>query len=174
MSVLATFCSITPQLSPPLLVNFWWICGPLPTPNILDTWVGQTNFFSPYPGCQEVQSALSEFFWSLDKGRMWWYNIIGDNERSISNLLQLGPITAGSILLPDNLVALKRENPESIWTVKRTEWRKFIDCFCRSIEADPSRVDKKNIHFVHIGYILRPSFVKLHKPRQHMDKQFNC
>ena len=73
---------------------------------------------------------------------MWCYNIIGDNEVSISHLLQLYPITSGSILLTNNLVALKRENPEPILTVKIIEWRKFIDYFGLNIEANPSRLGK--------------------------------
>ena len=84
---------------------------------------------------------------------MWWYNILGDNEGSISHLLRLDPITAGSILLTDNLVALKRETTEPILTVKITEWRKFIDYSGLSIEDDPSKVGKKNVHFVRIGFI---------------------
>ena len=32
---------------------------------------------------------------------------------------------------------------------------------------------KKNIYFVRIGYILRPSYVKLHISRHHLDKEFN-
>ena len=63
---------------------------------------------SPYPGCHEVRGELSEFFQSLDKGRMWWKIILGDNEGSISHILWLDPITAGSILLTAKLVALKR------------------------------------------------------------------
>ena len=84
---------------------------------------------------------------------MWWYNIIGDNEGSISHPLRLDSISAGSILLTDNLVALKRENSEPILTVKRTEWRKFVDCFGLSIEAGPSKVVKNNVHFFRIGSI---------------------
>ena len=82
------------------------------------------KMLSPYPGCHEVRSALSEFFPSLDKGRMWWYNILGDNEVSISHILRIDPITAGSILLTVKLVvsvALKRVNSEPILTVKITE-----------------------------------------------------
>ena len=45
----------------------------------------------------------------------------------ILHILQLVPITPGSILLNYNLVAQKRENPEPILTVKRVEWRKFVD-----------------------------------------------
>ena len=73
---------------------------------------------------------------------MWWYIIIGNKEGSISHILRLDPITAGSILLIADLVALKRENRESIFIVKRTEWRKFIDYFGQIIEAEPSRVGK--------------------------------
>ena len=65
--------------------------------------------FSPYPGCHGVRSTLSEFFLSLDKRRMLWYNILGNNKGSISHLLQLDPITEGSILLYADLGALKRE-----------------------------------------------------------------
>ena len=104
---------------------------------------------------------------------MWWYNILGDNEGSISHLLRLDPITSGCILLTADLVALKRENSEPILIVKRTEWRKFIDYFGQSIEADPSRVGKKKIYIFHIGYIPKPSSVKLHISRHHLKKYFN-
>ena len=40
---------------------------------------------------------------------------------------------------------LKGGNTEPILTVKRIEWMKFIDYFGLSIEADPSRVGKKNV-----------------------------
>ena len=70
---------------------------------------------------------------------MWCYNIIGDNERSISYILQLDTIISGSAVLTYNLVALKRE------------WRKFIDYFGLSIEADPDMVGKNNIYIYHIG-----------------------
>ena len=93
---------------------------------------------------------------------MWWYNIIGDNKGSISHLLRIDHITAGCILLTSNLVALKRGNYEPILTVKRSEWSKSIDYFGLSIDADPSRVGKKNVYFFHIGYIPRSSFIKLH------------
>ena len=78
---------------------------------------------------------------------MWWYNTLGDNEGSISHILRLDTISAGYILLTANLAALKRENCEPILIVKRTEWRKFIDYFGLSIEADPSKVGKKNVIF---------------------------
>ena len=94
--------------------------------------------FSTYPGCHEVISAVSEFFRSLDKFRMWWYNILGDNEGNISHLLRLDPITAGSILLTIKIVAPKRGNSEPILTVKRTGWSNFIYYFGQSIESDPS------------------------------------
>ena len=51
--------------------------------------------FSPYHGHHEVRSALSEFFGSLEKVRMWWYNILGDNEGRISHILQFDTIAAG-------------------------------------------------------------------------------
>ena len=50
-----------------------------------------------------------------------WYN-----KASISHILQLDPITSGSVLITAKIVALKRENPEPILTVKIIEWRKFI------------------------------------------------
>ena len=40
---------------------------------------------------------------------MWWYNILGDNEGSISHILWIDPITAGFILLTAKLDALKRK-----------------------------------------------------------------
>ena len=91
---------------------------------------------------------------------MLWYNILGDNNGRISHLLRLDIITVGCILLTANLVALKEENDDPISVVKRTEWRKFIDYFGLSIEADPSRVIKKNVYFVHIESIPSPSSVR--------------
>ena len=52
---------------------------------------------------------------------MLWYNILGDNEGSISHILRLDPITTGSILLTVKLVAPKRENYEPILTVSKME-----------------------------------------------------
>ena len=76
---------------------------------------------------------------------MCWYNIIWYKKRSISHLLRPDPITAGAILLTVNLVALKRGKYEPVLIVKRTEWRKSIDYFGLSIEADPSKVVKNNV-----------------------------
>ena len=76
---------------------------------------------------------------------MWCCNIPWDDNGSISHILQPDNITPGYVLLTSNLVALKRENYEPILIVKRTEWRKFIDYFGQSIEADPSKVVKKNV-----------------------------
>ena len=53
-------------------------------------------------------------------------NKIGDTEERISDILGLDNITAGYILITDNLVALKRKNYEPILLVKRTEWRKKL------------------------------------------------
>ena len=125
--------------------------------------------FSPYPGCHEVRSTLSEFFQSLSKSRMWWYNILGDNEGSMPHILQLDPITGGSILLTVKLVVPKKENYDTILTVKITEWRKFIDYFGQNIESNPSKVGQKNPHSVRIGYIPRPSSVNIHISRHHLD-----
>ena len=112
-------------------------------------------------------------FQSLHKVRMWWYNIFGYNKGSVSHLLRLDLITSGSILPTVKLVAMKRGYSELILTVKRTECREFIGFFGRSIEADPSRVVKKNIYLVHIGYIPTPQSKKLHISRHHLEKQFN-
>ena len=52
------------------------------------------------------------------------------------------------------------ENVESILTVKIIERRKFIDYFGLSIDANPSRVGKKNIHFpywIHTKPFIRKS-----------------
>ena len=133
----------------------------------------QTKINSPYHGCHEVQSALLEFFFSLDKSRIWWYNIIGYNKGSTSHLLRLDPITVGSTLFTVKLVAPRQENSEPISTVKRTELRKFIDYFGRSIEADPSKAGKKKIYFGYSGYIPRHSSAKLHISRHHIVKYFN-
>ena len=84
---------------------------------------------------------------------MWWYNILGDNEGSISHIIRLDTITAGSTLLTSNLIAPKRENSDSILRVKRTEWMKFVNSFGLSIETDLSKVGKLNVHFFRIGSI---------------------
>ena len=105
--------------------------------------------------------------------RMWWYNILGDNEGSISNLLRLDPITAGYILFTADLVAPKRKKSEPILTLKRTEWNKFIDYFSLSIEDNPYKVGKLNVHFVLIGYIPITSSGNNRIPRHHLYKQFN-
>ena len=104
---------------------------------------------------------------------MWWYKILGDNEESISYILRLDPITEGSILLTVKIVPMKRGNYDPILTVKRTEWRKFIDYFGQSIETYSSRVGKKNVYFVHIWYIPSTSSVNLHISSHQVDKQFN-
>ena len=102
---------------------------------------------------------------------MWWYNILGDNEGSISHLLQHDPITAGSILLNVKLVTMKRENREPILTVKLNEWRKFVDYFGLSIEADPSRVSKRK--YIFPCWIYTKTFIcKLHISRHYLDKYF--
>ena len=93
---------------------------------------------------------------------MWRYNILGDNNVSISRVLRIDPVHAGYILLNVKLISLKRGNYDPILTVKRTEWRKFIDYYGRSIESDPSRVTKKIIYIFHIEYIQRPSYVNIH------------
>ena len=129
--------------------------------------------FSPYPGCHAVRSAISDFFWNIDKGRMWQYNILGDNGGIISHLSRLDIMTARSILLTDILVALKRGYSEYILMVKRFEWRKFIHYFGLSTEANPSRVGKNNIHFVRIGSIPSTSSGNNHKSRHQCDKYFN-
>ena len=93
---------------------------------------------------------------------MWLYNILGDTKGIISHILRLDPITTGYTLLTDNLVALKKENSEPILIVKITEWRKFIDYFGLSIEANPSMVGKKECKFLRIGSIPRPSSGNTH------------
>ena len=60
---------------------------------------------------------------------------------------------------------MKREIPETILIVKIIEWRKCIDYFALSIEADPSRVIKKNIYFSSSG--------KPHILKQQMNKKLN-
>ena len=104
---------------------------------------------------------------------MWWYNILGDKKGIISHLLQLGTITAGYILLTIKIFAPKKENSDPILTSKITEWRRFIDYFGQSIEADQSRVGQKKIYFIHIGYIPRPSSVNLYMSMHHRNKEFN-
>ena len=92
-----------------------------------------------------------KFFQSLDKGIMWWCNILGDKEGSISYILWFDPITEGYFILTSNIIFLKEENPEPILTVKIIEWRKFIDYFGLSIEANPTRVNKKNLYLPVLG-----------------------
>ena len=99
---------------------------------------------------------------------MWLYNLLGDNKENISDLLRLDTFIVGFALLTDNLVELKRENPYPILSVKIIDWRKIIDYFGESIEADPSRVGKKNLCIFHRRYITSPSSQKLHKSRYNM------
>ena len=69
---------------------------------------------------------------------------------NISHILRLGTIASGGDIINVNLIYLKREDPKSISTVKRMEWRQFIDDFGLNIEADPSRVGKMKVYFVFI------------------------
>ena len=78
--------------------------------------------FSPYPMWHKVWSALAEYFWSLERGRIWCYNILGNNKGSISCILWIDHISAGSILLTIKLVAPERENTESIVNIKSCYW----------------------------------------------------
>ena len=82
---------------------------------------------------------------------MWCYNILRGDTGSISHILQLNPITPGSVLLTSNIVATNREKPEPILTAKIIEWRKFIDYFGLSIEVDPSSVGKRTWIFSIFG-----------------------
>ena len=104
---------------------------------------------------------------------MWWCNILGDNEGSISDILRIDNITTGCFLLTSNTNVLKREYPEPILTVKVTEWRKFIDYFGLSIETNPSSVGKKNVYFFHIGSMSISSSGQLHISRHRLEKYFN-
>ena len=79
------------------------------------------KIFSSCPGCHEVRGSLAEFFQSIDKGMMWWYNMLGDDGGSISHLLRIGPINAWSVLLTAKIIFLKRGNIETILTVKTIE-----------------------------------------------------
>ena len=145
------------QLSPPFLVLFLQIFVPLPNLNRIYTYVGHVK---RVPQMKKIyiiswvpQSSkfTCRIFQSFDGDRIQCYSILGDIKGSISYLLQLGPITVVSAIFTSNLVAQKRENPEPILTLKRTKWRKFVDYFDRSIEADPCIVGKKNVYIFHIG-----------------------
>ena len=57
--------------------------------------------------------------------------------------------------------------------MKRNEWRKFIDYFGLSIEADPYRMGKKYVHFGRIGSITITSSGNPYLVRQHLDKWFS-
>ena len=67
------------------------------------------KMFPSYPGCHEVQNVPAESPQSLAKGRMLWYNILGDNEGNISYLLRFDHITAGSILLTATIIFSEKE-----------------------------------------------------------------
>ena len=101
------------------------------------------KMFSLYPGCHEVQIALAEFFQILYKGIIWWCNILGYKKGRIYHTLRFDPITEGYILLTSNIFFSGKVNPEPILTVKITEMSKFIEYFGLIIEANPSRVVKK-------------------------------
>ena len=79
----------------------------------------------------------------------------------------------GLIYSPITFLHQKEKILSPLKNIKITEWSKFIDYFGTSIEADPSRVGKKNVYFVHIWYITSPSSINIHIPKQHMDKEFN-
>ena len=95
-------------------------------------------------GAMKFKVHLQNFSKSINKGRIWWYNILRDKEVSISYILRIYNITEGYVLLNYNLILMKRENTEPILGVKIIEWKKFIDDFGLSIEANPSRVVKNN------------------------------
>ena len=101
---------------------------------------------------------------------MLCYNILRNNKGRISHILQLDTIYAGRVLLTDYLIYLKRENMDTILTVKGFEWSKFIDYIDISIEADLSRVGKNNVYFVHIAYIRQPLFENYHIASHCLDK----
>ena len=65
------------------------------------------------------------------------------------------------------------ENSEPILIVKRIEWRKFIEYFGLIIEADSSKVCRKNVHFFHIGSIPSTSSGNPFVASHHLDQQFN-
>ena len=126
------------------------------------------NMFSPYTGCHEFRSVLSDC-WSLNKGSLWWYSILGDNEGIISHLLRIYPITSGSILLTIKIVALKQEIliPSKQWNELNGGNSFIVLVYVLS----PTHIlCTKYIYFFHIGYIQRPSSIKLHIPRHHVEK----
>ena len=100
---------------------------------------------------------------------VWWYNILGGNRGSISHLLRIYPNNEGYFLTNANLINLKRENIDPILIVKRNECRKLIDYFGLSIEANPSRVGKKNIYIFCTGYTPRPLSGNTHISRHYLD-----
>ena len=57
--------------------------------------------------------------------------------------------------------------------MKRTEWRKFVDYFGRSIDADPSRVVRITYIFVYIGSIPITSSRNPHITEHQMYKLFD-
>ena len=77
--------------------------------------------FSLYPGYHKFLSAHSEFFQSLNKGRMWLYNITEDTKGRISHLLWIDLTTSWHVKLAADLFALKRETFETIIEVKGTK-----------------------------------------------------
>ena len=48
---------------------------------------------------------------------MWCYNILGDNDGIISDILRIDTITAGYFQITTNIVALKKGNHEPIFKV---------------------------------------------------------
>ena len=65
--------------------------------------------------------ALAEFSQSFNKVRMWWYNILRDDEGRILYCLWFDNITAGYFLLNSNISFTKRKHPEPLLTVKIIE-----------------------------------------------------
>ena len=111
ISVLAPifFQPPSPQIITHISCPFFVYLCPLPTLNRLNIWVGQVkrgaineDVFIVSWVKQGSNIAFAEFFWSLNKGRVWCYNILGDNNEIISHILQLDPINSGSVLLNYN------------------------------------------------------------------------
>ena len=67
-------------------------------------------------GAMKFEANLQIFHQSLDKGRMWWYNVLGDNKGRISHILGFYLINKGSVLIALILFSLERVNYDPILT----------------------------------------------------------
>lgn len=117
-----------------------------------------------YSGCLAVRDALSSFFKGLSGQHAWWYNILGEDHVTLSELFRAGPATAESILLTAGLIGFYGSGENEKLVVKIKNWEQFINDYDLKgyIEVDPTTVKRERYIFVRIGGKPAPGFDALH------------